>query len=138
EAEVENLRAAWRYWMADANLKQLRKMTDSLWLLFEARSWYQAAVQHVTDLLSVLAAAPPTPERAKEEITLQTSLARALIASQGLTPAVEAAFTRAVELCQKHGEVPQLFPVLRALASFHGYRAENEQGIHFAEQILRL
>jgi tetratricopeptide (TPR) repeat protein len=88
--------------------------------------------------LGVLAATPPTPERAKEEITLQTSLARALTASQGLTPAVEAAFTRALELCQRQGAVPQLFPVLRALSAYHGYRGELDKGIHFAEQILRL
>jgi predicted ATPase/class 3 adenylate cyclase len=138
ETEVENLRVAWRYWVAAADLEQLRRMTEGLWLLFEARSWYRALVNLITDLLQVLAAGPATPERVKEEISLQTNLARALIASQGLTRAVEAAYTRALELCQTHGEVPPLFPVLRGLASYHGYRGDAAEGRKFGEQILRL
>jgi adenylate cyclase len=51
---------------------------------------------------------------------------------------VEAAYTRALELCQRHGEIPQLFPVLRGLASYHGYRGDLEKGRQFGEQILSL
>jgi hypothetical protein len=34
--------------------------------------------------------------------------------------------------------VPQLFPVLRSLASFHGFRGEVDKGIHYANEILAL
>jgi tetratricopeptide (TPR) repeat protein len=57
---------------------------------------------------------------------------------KGYTPEVEGAFTRALELCEEHGEIPQLFPVLRALSSFYLYVADFEKGARFGEQILSL
>src|SRR5205823_4626569 len=137
-SDIENIRAAWRYWVAEGNLEQLGKFTDSLWLLYDARGWYHATVALTTDLLKVLSSTPPTPERVLEQITLQTSLARALLAVKGYTQDVEAAYTRALELCEGQGEIPQLLPVLRGLASFFIYRAEFEKGARIGEQILRL
>jgi predicted ATPase/class 3 adenylate cyclase len=138
ESDIENVRAAWRYWVADGNLEQLRKLTDGLWLLYDARGWYQATVDLTADLLNVLASSLSTPERAQQEIMLQTSLARALLAIKGFTPEVEAAYTRALELCQGQGEIPQLFPVLRGLSSYYVYRGEFEKGARIGEQILSL
>ena len=138
EAEVENVRTTWSYWVAAGNFEQLQKLTDSLWLLYDARGWYHAAVALTADLLKVLAATPSSPERAQEQIMLQTSLARALMTIKGFTPEVEEAFTRALELCQRAGEVPQLFPVLRGLASFYHYSGEYEKGVQIGEQILSL
>lgn len=138
EAEIENVRTAWRYWVADGNLEQLRKLTDCLWLLFDARGWYHAMVSLTGDLLNVLAARPSTPERAEQEIMLQISLARALMAIKGCTQEVEEAYTRALKLCQQHGEVPQLFPVLRGLSSFYIYVGDFAKGARMGEQILSL
>ena len=39
-ADVENLRIAWRYWVAEGDLEQLHKMVNGLWLLFDGRGWY--------------------------------------------------------------------------------------------------
>src|ERR687897_2975583 len=36
-ADTENLRTAWRYWLAEGDLGQLNKLVDSLWLLYDAR-----------------------------------------------------------------------------------------------------
>ncbi len=138
ESDIENVRSAWRYWVTEGNLEQLHKFTDCLWLLYDARGWYYAMVDLTADLLNVLAATPSTPERAQQEIMLQTSLARALMAIKGCTPEVEAAYTRALELCQQQGEVPQLFPVLRGLASFYIFVGEFEKGARMGEQILSL
>ena len=138
EADIENVRTAWRYWVAEGNLEQLRKLTDCLWLLYDARGWYHSTVDLTADLLKVLASTPSTPERAQQEIMLQTSLARALMAIKGCTQEVEEAYTRALELCQGQGEIPQLFPVLRGLASFYIYRGEFEKGARMGEQILSL
>ncbi|RPJ36469.1 MAG: hypothetical protein EHM21_19140 [Chloroflexi bacterium] len=138
EADIENVQTAWRFWVAEGDLEPLRKLTDCLWLLYDARGWYHAMVDLTTDLLKVLASTPSTPERAQEEIMLQTSLARALMAIKGCTPEVEAAYTRALELCQRHGEVPQLFPVLRGLSSFYTYVGDFGKGAEMGEQILRL
>jgi predicted ATPase len=138
ECDIENVRAAWRYWVAEGDLEQLRKLADCLWLLYDARGWYHAMVDSTGDLLNVLASTPSTPERAQQEIMLRISLARALMAIKGCTPEVEEAYTRALDLCQGQGEIPQLFPVLRGLASFYIYVGDFEKGARMGEQILSL
>lgn len=138
ESDIENVRTAWRYWVAEGNLEQLRKLTDCLWLLYDVRGWYHAMVDSTGDLLNVLASIPSTAERAQEEIMLRISLARALMAIKGCTQEVEEAYTRALELCQGQGEIPQLFPVLRGLSSFYIYVADFEKGARMGEQILSL
>jgi predicted ATPase/class 3 adenylate cyclase len=137
-ADAENLRTAWRYWVAEGNLDQLNKLVDSLWLLYDARGWYLATIDLVTELLSVLSSTPSTPDRATQEVTLRTSLARALLAVKGYTPEVEEAYARALALVEGHPELPQLFPVLRGLASFYNYRAEFDKGARVGREILRL
>ena len=138
ESEIENIRIAWRYWVARRDLEQLHKLTNCLWLIYDAHGWFSATVELTTDLLNVLASTPSTPERAQQEIMLQTSLARVLMAIKGGTPEVEEAYKHALELCQRYGEIPQSFPVLRALASFYVYMADFEKSARFGEQILDL
>jgi hypothetical protein len=60
------------------------------------------------------------------------------LAVKGYTPEVEEAYARALELLEGHPELPQLFPVLRGLASFYNYRAEFEKGARVGREILRL
>ncbi|MDQ4028970.1 MAG: adenylate/guanylate cyclase domain-containing protein, partial [Actinomycetota bacterium] len=136
--DIENLRIAWRYWVVERDLDQLNKLVDSMWLLYDARGWYKATIELTTDLLDVLASSPSTPERATQEVTLRTSLARALMAIKGYTSEVEEAYERALELFEGTQELPQLFPVLRGLANFYIYRAEFEKGAQVGRAILRL
>ena len=138
EFELENVLIAWRYWVAEGNLEQLQKITDCLWLLCDEKGWYHVMVSLTSDLLNVLATNPSTPERVEEEIMLQTSLARALLATKGYTEEVEQAYARALELCERAGEIPQLFPVLRGLASFYVLRTEPEKAVQMGERILQL
>ncbi|HEX6305526.1 MAG TPA: adenylate/guanylate cyclase domain-containing protein [Anaerolineales bacterium] len=137
-ADVENLEIAWRHWVAGADLEQLHKMVNGLWLLYDGRGWYQATVELTTDLLDILSNTPSSPEQARQEIMLQTSLARALMAIKGYTPEVEQAYNRALELSQGQGEIPQLFPVLRGLSSYYMYRAEFDKGAQMGARILEL
>jgi predicted ATPase len=60
------------------------------------------------------------------------------LATKGYTAEVERAYARALELCQSAGEIPQLFPVLRGLSSFHGLRTEFGKGVELGERILNL
>lgn len=136
--DLENIRTAWRFWTTEGDLEQLGKFTDSLWLLYDARGWYHDTVELTSDLLRVLSLTASTPERAREEIILQTSLARALLATRGYTQEVEQAYMRALELCESVGEIPQLFPVLRGLSSFYLLRAEYEKGVEVGYRILEL
>ena len=136
-ADLGNLRLAWDHWKAAGDLDQLNKLVDSLWLLYDARGWYHDTVRLTTDLLEVLSSSPSTPDRVMQEVTLRTSLARALMASKGYTPEVEEVYARTLELFEGQ-QVPQLFPVLRNLASFYNFRGEFDKGGRMAEAILRL
>ena len=124
--------------MGERDLEQLNKFVDSLWLLYDARGWYHATIDLTTDLLDVLSSTPSTPERIEQEIMLQTSLARALLAIKGYTAEVEQAYTRALELSEAVGEIPQLFPVLRGLASLYIYLGQFEKAAQMGEKILSL
>jgi predicted ATPase/class 3 adenylate cyclase len=137
-SEVENLQIAWRYWVEQGNLEQLQKMVNGLWLLYDGRGWYQAMVELTSDLLEILSSTPSTPELIEQEIMLQTSLARALMALKGYTAEVEEAYMQALELSEGHGEIPQLFPVLRSLASFYLFRSEFEKSAQMGQKILHL
>ena len=138
ETNIENVQFSWHYWVAESDFEQLQKLTDCLWLLFNARGWYSAIVELTTDLLKVLGSTPSTPERSRQEIMLQTSLGRVLMAIKGCTPDVEEIYKHALVLCKKYGEVPKSFPILRALASFYVYVGDLENAINFGEQILSL
>jgi predicted ATPase/class 3 adenylate cyclase len=137
-AELGNLLTAWRHWVAVGDLEQLEKLLEGLWVLHDARGWYHATLEFTNDLLDVLAAVPSTPDRAREEITLRTSLARGLMAIRGYTQEVEEAYRRALQLSEEAGELPRRFPVLRSLASFHLYLGEFEKAGAFGGQLLEL
>ncbi|MBQ0818431.1 MAG: hypothetical protein KBT60_10725, partial [Methyloceanibacter sp.] len=95
------------------------------------------AVGHLEKGLSVLLTLPDTPERARLELTLQTSLGPALMAIKGYgAPAVGKAYHRARELCQELKDITRLFPVLWGLWFFRLTRAEHEAANDLTKQIL--
>jgi predicted ATPase/class 3 adenylate cyclase len=137
ELELGNLVTAWRYWVAARDLPQLERLLDVLWVLHDARGWYHGVVDLSNDLLDVLSAVPSTPERAQEEITLRTSLARGILAVRGYTKEAEEAFMAALALSEG-GEQPRRFPVLRSLATFHLYRGEFDKTAAIGRELLEL
>jgi len=103
------------------------------------RSAYVEAISHLTKGLEVLKALPDTPERAQQELLLQTTLGPALMTTKGLAaPEVEQAYTRARELCRQVGETPQLLLVLFGLRRFYANRGELQTAHELAEQLLNL
>jgi hypothetical protein len=67
-----------------------------------------------------LTALPETPERLQQELDLQVALGLALRFTKGFgAPEVEHAYTRARELCEQIGDIPQRFPVLRGLSLYY-------------------
>ena len=138
ESDIENLRIAWHYWVEEKDLEQLNKFVNCLLVLHDARGWYHATVELTNDLLNVLAATPSTPERVEQQIMLQTSLARAVMATKGYTEEAEQAYVRALELLESAGEIPQLFPVLRGLASLYNFRNEPNKARQLGERMLDL
>ena len=102
------------------------------------RSAHAEAISHLTTALELLRTLPDTPERAQQELLLQTTLAPALMATKGYAaPEVEKAYARARELCRQC-ETPQLFPVLLGLRGFYFVRAELQTARELGEQLLRL
>ena len=136
--EVDNLRIAWRHSVAQQDLERLNALRDSLWQIFERRGWYDATIQLITDLLAVMAVTPGDADRWKVEVKLRTSLAQAITLLRGYAAEAEDIYAEALAIVKDHGEVPQLFPVLRTLASFHGFRGEFGKGVKYANEILRL
>jgi predicted ATPase/class 3 adenylate cyclase len=137
-SELGNLLTAWRYWVDAGDAEQLNKLLDGLWVLHDARGWYHTAVELANDLLGVLSDAPSSPDRARDEITLRTSLARGLMAIRGYTQEVEEIYGGALALAEEAGELPRLFPVLRSLASFHLYRGEWDKTAAVGRELLEL
>jgi tetratricopeptide (TPR) repeat protein len=135
--DIDNLRLAWRHWVTKRELVQLNKLVDSLWLLYDARGWHQETIGLTNDLLDILSSAASTPDRATQEITLRTSLARVLMATKGYSREVEEAYATALQPFEGR-ELPQLFPVLRSLASYYIHQSEFDKGARIGREILRL
>jgi predicted ATPase/class 3 adenylate cyclase len=137
-AELDNLRIAWRHSVEHNDRARLGALRDALWPIYDSRGWYHATIQLVDDLLAVLAATPASEDRWQQELALRTSRARAITLLRGYAAEAEDAYGEVLRLVRERGEVPQLFPVLRSLASFHGFRGESGKGIEYANEILRL
>src|SRR5262249_10814311 len=89
--------------------------------------------------IALLTTLPDTPERVQAELTLQTTLGPALMATRGYAaPEVAATYHRARELCQQAGDTAELFPVLWGMFALYLGRAEHETAREFGEQCLSL
>ena len=42
--DIENIRTAWYYWLAQKNSAELLKFIDSFWLVYDICGWYQAGI----------------------------------------------------------------------------------------------
>jgi predicted ATPase len=103
------------------------------------RSANVEAIGHLTKGLEVLTTLPDTPERARQELDVQTALGPALRALKGWSsPEAEQAYTRARELCQQVGEASQLFPVLFGLWTSYFVRPDFQTARELGEQLLSL
>ena len=90
-----------------------------------SRSAYPETIEHARAALDALAAVPPSPERDRQELALQTLLGQTLVTSAGWSdPGVEAAFLRARELCEQLGDNEPLVPVLLTLGTVYEVRGE--------------
>src|SRR5262245_62297415 len=77
---------------------------------------YQDAIDHLRHGLAILSTLSETPAHTQQEIDLQIALGPALMITKGyVAPEVEHAYLRARELCQRMGDIAQLFSALRGL-----------------------
>jgi len=102
------------------------------------RSAHAEAIAHFTQGLALLRTLPVTPARARQELTLQCSLAVQLATRGAATPEVERTYARALELCQQVGNTQELFPVLYGLSRLYKKRGKLQQARDLGEQLLVL
>jgi predicted ATPase len=104
------------------------------------RLWaHQEAAAHLTRGLELLASLPQGAERMHLELSLQTSLGMALIATHGYAcPEVEQAYARARELCRALGDPPQVMSVLFGLCLFYMMHGELRKARDEGERLLQL
>ncbi|MGC2491566.1 AAA family ATPase [Candidatus Binatus sp.] len=103
------------------------------------RSANAEAINHFRNALQLIKTRVETPERLRQELTLNTALGSSLVATKGFSSLeVGRVFARARELSQQVGETPQLFHALWGLWINYASRSEYAAGFEMAEQCLRL
>ncbi len=99
---------------------------------------YRGAVALARRGLELLSKLPDTPERERQELSLQLTLGVPLIATQGYAaPDVGAVYLRARELNQQLGDTSDVTEILWGLWTFHALRADLETARGIAEELLR-
>jgi DNA-binding winged helix-turn-helix (wHTH) protein/predicted ATPase len=100
---------------------------------------YPEAVGLARRGLELLSMLPDTPDRARQELSLQLTLGVPLIATAGYAaPDVGAVYLRARKLCHDLGETPEISQVLWGLWTFHTLRGELRTAREIAEEFLSL
>jgi class 3 adenylate cyclase/predicted ATPase len=113
------------YWLKAGELAIRRSATA------EAIAQLKRGLEQVESL-------PGGLKRASLELDLQTALGGALIAARGFAaPETGEAYAQARELCRQLGQPPQLFRVLYGQFAFHLVRAELDQSLAIAKELLR-
>ena len=103
------------------------------------RSAHVEAVAQLTQGLTALTSLPETTARWHQELDLQVALGAALMAVKGQgAPDIARAYARARELCQRLGDTPQLFAVLRGLMTYYLTRGQVQEAHQLGEQLFRL
>ena len=138
EVELGNLRAAWSYLVQQGDVVRLNDLLEPLWGYYDARGAYASAMELGDDLLKVLAIQPETPQRARDEIALEMSLARALIVVRGYDAEVEHSIRAAVERSREEDDAPERFPVLRSLATLHLMRSDLDSALGIGRELLAI
>jgi DNA-binding winged helix-turn-helix (wHTH) protein/tetratricopeptide (TPR) repeat protein len=103
------------------------------------RSAPREAAGHLEALLAALPQLPEGPERDLAELAAQMTLGPALVAIRGFAaPELEAAFTRAHELCVALDRPHELTLALHGLAAVAEFRGRYHRSEALLERILRL
>ena len=99
------------------------------------RSANLEAIEHLSQALKMLEALPEGLAHTQKELELQITLGPAWMAVSGYSaPEVEKAYTRARELCQRLGETPELFAILRGLWGFYIVRGDLQTAEELGKQ----
>jgi len=115
EADIENARSAWRYWIEVGNITQLKKFLHAFWAIYDIRGWYSAGTELFEQAVQVLRDIP------SEEAT---ALLGWLLAVQGLYDVPG----------QSHDDVPEVTPAVLAAYGVYSARGYSRHGFTLAQQ----
>lgn len=102
-------------------------------------SAHTEAIQSYTTALELLATLPETPDRMRQELSVQLTLAASLQVTKGPSaPEVGNAYMRAQELCQHAGDARQLFSALHGVWLFHHVQADLTAARETGERLLTM
>jgi class 3 adenylate cyclase/tetratricopeptide (TPR) repeat protein len=96
------------------------------------------AVVHFRRALALLASVPHLPDRLRQELELESALARALMAGRNGAEEAGQSYRRARKLCEELGDAAALVPVLGGLVMVHLGRCELSLARQTAEDLFRL
>jgi class 3 adenylate cyclase/tetratricopeptide (TPR) repeat protein len=100
---------------------------------------HREAITHLEKAIELVRVCPAGPERDAEEIDLQIELGSSLIAIAGYAdPKVRAAYARALELCEAHGDGLLVGQALAGLSLFHTNGGETRRGEQLARRVLEI
>jgi predicted ATPase len=103
------------------------------------RSAHAEAIRILNAAIDLLQKLPDSPERIHQELHLQLAFGSASIPVKGWAALeVERAFTRARELCERLGDLPELFPALFGLWTMYFIRGKLRAAYALGEQLLQL
>jgi predicted ATPase len=102
-------------------------------------SAYVEAISHLNKGLELLKTLPDTPEYIQQELALLTALGAPLMATKGfLAPEAKRNYTRALELCERLEDSPQLFPILAGLRRHYTVINDFETARELGERLQSL
>jgi predicted ATPase len=103
------------------------------------RSANREGIGHLTRALELLATLPDTPERAARELSLQSALGPAVMATKGYaSPEAAAIYTRARDLALVTGQPQEICPVLFGVWLFNLVRGDHQIAQDVAQELLEL
>jgi len=91
EADIDNIRVAWNYWVNKQNAHYILEFVNSLWLFFEVRGSFMPAIQFFSDATLKLTAREPEVVWARAQLQARQAWFTALIGQpdEGLRMAQE-------------------------------------------------
>jgi class 3 adenylate cyclase/predicted ATPase len=104
-----------------------------------ARSATAEAIAHLNSGLEILLSLPDSEERDRQELKIQLAMGSAMVAAHGFAaPQTGEAYQRAREICERLGDIRELFPVLYGLCLFHLYGADLNNARAASDHLLEL
>jgi class 3 adenylate cyclase/tetratricopeptide (TPR) repeat protein len=132
EAVARHYEAAERIEPAVANYRRAAEETAE-------RSGFAESLGHLGKAIELLGRLPESRQRDEVEVEMQLALGSAIIATRSYADAgIEAAYERALRLCQGLGDDAKVAHALAGLSIFYLNRGQLELGAELAERVLEI